>query len=248
MIDPVLQFIPDIPSTNQWLAEEAAEGISRGVPLTPFTAVFTDFQEDGHGMGTNKWFSERGKNMLLSVYFTARTSAARQFLFNQYFAVATRKFLLQHLPEVAIKWPNDIYVNGKKIAGILIEHHLRGDALQYTIAGIGININQDHFPDAIPHPTSLHLETGKIFSVEELTCQYWEILQECFDDYDWDADIAINPSYIESLYQLNKWHEYIIKGERREAKIIGLDAFGRLRLSMRDGSESLCGFKEIVFI
>ena len=248
MIDPVLQFIPDIPSTNQWLAREAAESISRGAPLTPFTAVFTDFQEDGHGMGTNKWFSERGKNMLLSVYFTSRTSAARQFLFNQYFAVATRQFLLQHLPEVTIKWPNDIYVNGKKIAGILIEHHLRGDALQYTIAGIGININQDHFPEEIPHPTSLYLETGKTFPLEVLTCQYWETLQKCFDEYDWNRDIANNLPYIESMYKLGEWREYLIRGERHEAKIIGLDAFGQLRLAMHDGAESLFGFKEIVFL
>lgn len=248
MIDPVLQFLPDIPSTNQWLSQEAAEGLAKGAPLTPFTAVFTDFQEDGHGMGSNRWFSERGKNMLLSVYFTAPTSAARQFLFNQYFAVATRQFLLHYLPEVSIKWPNDIYVRGHKIAGILIEHHLRGDALQYTIAGIGININQDGFPEGIPHPTSLHLETGQTFSIEELTCQYWEILRACFEEYDWNTDIAGNKPYIESLYQLGEWREYLIRGERHEAKIIGLDAFGQLRLVLRGGSEALCGFKEIVFL
>ncbi|MCR4965516.1 MAG: biotin--[acetyl-CoA-carboxylase] ligase [Bacteroidales bacterium] len=248
MNNPLLQFIPDASSTNVLLTKMAAESLENGTPLAPFTTIYTDFQADGHGMGSNKWFSDRGKNILLSVYFPARTDAKRQFLFNQYFAIATRQFLLKYLPEVDIKWPNDIYVKGHKMAGILIEHHLRGDALQYTIAGIGIDVNQDYFPENIPHPTSLYLETGKTYPVEKMIEEYWEMLKTSFEHYDWGTSIEENTNYIQHLYQLNEWHEYIIRGTQCEAQITGLDAYGQLKLRLRDGSEALCGFKEIVFL
>ena len=248
MTDPILQFIPDIASTNRWLTQEVADSQARGITFQPFTAICTDYQAEGHGMGSNRWFSDRGKNILLSVYFTPRTEAARQFLFNQYFALATRQFLLDYLPEVAIKWPNDIYVRGQKIAGILIEHHLRGDRLDYTIAGIGININQDHFPEEIPHPTSLYLETGKTFPVDALTTSYWQYLRHSFDTFDWNTPIAQNEAYTQQLYQLGEYKPYLVRGEQCEAAITGVDDYGQLRLSKRDGEEVVCGFKEIVFL
>lgn len=199
-------------------------------------------------MGSNQWFSERGKNILFSMYFPAKTTAARQFLFNQYFALATRQFLMDYLPEVDIKWPNDIYVCGHKLAGILIEHHLNGERLLYTIAGIGINVNQEDFPDNIPHPTSLFRETGRTFSIDQLTCHYWQTLQHAFESFDWKMDIAHNETYIRHLYQLDVWSEYLIHGIRCEAKIVGIDAYGQLRLLKRNNEEVLCGFKEIVFL
>ena len=168
MKNALIHFKPNIPSTNKLLLTMADNASLSGEAVAPFFALRTDFQSDGRGMGSNTWFSDPGKNLLVSFYFEFPLPAARQFLFNQYFALATLEFIRRRIPQALIKWPNDIYVDGKKIAGILIEHVLRGDKLQYTIAGIGINVNQEHFPEDIPHPTSLLLETGQEWDVAEL--------------------------------------------------------------------------------
>jgi BirA family biotin operon repressor/biotin-[acetyl-CoA-carboxylase] ligase len=65
---------------------------------------------------------------------------------------------------VKIKKPNDIFVGDQKIAGILIEHHVQGEKLNYSVAGVGININQTQFDPALPNPTSLKLITKKTFN------------------------------------------------------------------------------------
>lgn len=224
----------------------AQKAWSENRPLPPLFTICTDFQSAGRGMGSNKWFSECGKNILTSIYFELSIPAARQFVFNQYFALSTRFFISQFVENVQIKWPNDIYVNGKKIAGDLTEHTLSGNQLKYTIAGIGIDINQDHFPEEIPHPTSLFLETGNIYSVEALLEQYWQILSDNLPMLE-DPE-SLHQEYLKHLYQKDEKHAYLIKGVRTEAIIRGTDEFGRLILEDETGQSHICGYKEVVFL
>ena len=219
-----------------------------GQPVPPFFALCTDFQSEGRGMGTNTWFSDRGKNLLASFYFEPDIPAARQFLFNQYFALCTLAFMRRYLPQALIKWPNDIYVDGKKIAGILIEHVLRGAKLQHTIAGIGININQKLFPEDVPHPTSFLLETGKEWDPETLLEEYWQTLYDQRHLCDIPQSDHLNEQYLSNLYLFNTLHKYRIQGTLTEAKITGVDEFGRLVLHTRAGERLVCGFKEIEFL
>src|SRR5207342_2159816 len=89
---------------------------------------------------------------------------ADQFLFNQCIALGVHEMIGQELGKnVKIKWPNDIMVNDKKIAGILIESSISGNKFQYAIAGIGINVNQAQFKKYSPEATSFFLETEKLF-------------------------------------------------------------------------------------
>ena len=248
MKNALIHFKPNIPSTNKLLLTMADNASQSGEAVAPFFALCTDFQSDGHGMGTNTWFSEPEKNLLVSFYFESDIPAARQFIFNQYFALATLEFIRRRIPQVLIKWPNDIYVDGKKIAGILIEHVLRGDKLQHTIAGIGININQEHFPDNIPHPTSLLLETGHEWDVTELLEEYWQTLYDRWNLCDISQADYLNEQYLNNLYLFNTFHHYSIQGTPTEAKITGVDAYGRLALETRTGEQFVCGFKEIAFL
>jgi BirA family biotin operon repressor/biotin-[acetyl-CoA-carboxylase] ligase len=80
-----------------------------------------------------------------------------------------------------IKKPNDIYVGAKKMVGILIEHHIQGETLKYSVAGVGINVNQTQFDPALPNPTSLKLITGKEFDREKIL---EEIVQKGKEYYD----------------------------------------------------------------
>ena len=243
-----IQFIANTPSTNKLLSEMVEKGRSDGQPVPPFFALCTDFQSEGRGMGTNTWYSDRGKNLLASFYFEPDIPAAQQFLFNQYFALSTLTFIRRHLPQALIKWPNDIYVDGKKLAGILIEHVLRGEKLQHTIAGIGININQEHFPENIPHPTSFLLETGKEWDPETLLEEYWQTLYDQWHLCDIPQAENLNNQYISNLYLFNTFHDYRIQDSPVEARITGIDEYGRLILYTRTGERHVCGFKEIEFL
>lgn len=247
MKDNLLKFRHNIPSTNKLLSEIARNSFVGGESVPPFFALYTDFQSEGHGMGNNKWFSEKGKNLLVSFYFEPGIPAAEQFVFNQYFAVTTRRFISQFADSVSIKWPNDIYVAGKKLAGDLTEHTLAGNRIKYTIAGIGINLNQDWFPEEIPHPTSLFLETGQQFDPHQFLHDYHDLLVRDFNRITTDR-AALQKEYLAHLYQMNEVGRYIITGKEQYATIRGIDHFGRLQLETERGQLVTCGFKEIVFL
>ena len=114
------------------------------------------------GQSGNKWESEDGKNLLISIILypsiiiSCRTVSIFQWQFPLVFVI----LLSRYISGCTIKWPNDIYVNNDKIAGILIENSIMGDKIENTIAGIGLNINQNKFSSDAPNPVSLELITG----------------------------------------------------------------------------------------
>lgn len=247
MKNDLLQFKSNIPSTNRLLSEMARKANGNDDLLPPFFALYTDFQGEGRGMGSNKWFSDKNKNLLVSFYFKPNLPASQQFIFNQYFAVTTLQFVQQFIPEVRIKWPNDLYIQGKKLAGDLTEHSIIGNRIKYTIAGIGINLNQEQFPESIPHPTSLWIETQQHTNIYNFLKAYHVMLYDRFEQI-YDNPIGLREQYLEHLYQRNEVHHYLIHGENKEAIIRDIDAFGRLQLEDLSGTLHTCGFKEVVFL
>ena len=157
-------FVETTHSTNLLLNEIVEKNDS----LPDFYCVATNFQTAGKGQGNKKWMSNKGENILASFYFQPQIVPSQQIYFNYFFALTIRKVLSQYIDDVMIKKPNDIYVGDKKIVGILIEHHIQGEILKYSVAGAGINVNQTQFDPALPHPTSLKLITGKAFSREKI--------------------------------------------------------------------------------
>lgn len=207
--------------------------------------VLADYQSAGRGQGTNRWHSTSGLNLLASIYFRPLLPAARQFVFNEYFSLAVKDFLSRYVKGVMIKWPNDIYVDNKKIAGILIEHSVCGDALGYTIAGIGLNINEKVFPDWLPNPTSLSLLTEREYNVEEMAEELRTQLRETYCRLAPDGWAGLEADYLGSLWRMNEWHRYEIGGCEVEACIVGVDEYGRLLLEGRAGEKWCCGMKEV---
>lgn len=250
MKDTLIQHIDKTQSTNKLLSSWVEERADTDAKIPPFFALWADFQTAGRGMGANHWFSEAGKNLLVSFYFEPGIPASRQFLFNQYFSVCTRDFIARHVDNVAIKWPNDIYVNGKKVAGILIEHTLSGDRIRHTIAGIGVNINQERFPEDIPRPTSLLLETGETYDTCRFLESYRHWLQQHYGMLQTDevAALQLKERYMSHLFQRGERRPYLIHGEQREAVITDIDDFGRLQLEDISGKFHTCGTKEVVFL
>ena len=234
-------------STNRDMAALIAQYQQQNLQLPNFQTIIASYQENGRGQGTNCWHSEAGKNLLTTIHFVPPVPASQQFRFNQYFALAVRRMLLPHCPDVKIKWPNDIYVGDRKIAGILIEHSVVGDRLAHTLAGIGLNVNEKDFPSDLPNPISLAQITGLHYDIDEIAAQ---LLAQCMDMYGLmesacAADLA--DEYLANMYRMRMWAQYEIAGRTLQARILGVDPYGRLLLEDRNGNEYCCGMKEVKF-
>ncbi len=137
--------------------------------LEDYTVVVAEEQFKGRGQMNANWQSERGKNLTFSVLKkTKNVSVAEQFLINMCVSLALYETLKsRQIPDISIKWPNDILSGSSKICGILIENVLSGTRIQASIIGIGLNVNQVHFTD-LKNVSSLQLLMGTYFVLDEL--------------------------------------------------------------------------------
>ena len=241
------QFLAETNSTNSWLMTQARKMRASGDALPDLYAVYTGFQSAGRGAGSNTWHSSQGLNILTSIYFETGLAAADQFVFNLWFATSTRRFLAKYVPEVLIKWPNDLYVRDRKLAGDLTEHSVSGNRLDFTVAGIGINVNEEVFPTGIPNPTSLFLETGRRYDVGTLLDEYLTILRDLRPLLSTEHEAVLRDEYLSHLYRRDEPHPYLISGQRVTGIIRDIDRFGRLVLELPDGMREAYGFKEIAY-
>ena len=146
-------WLQNVDSTN----EEARRRFSECDNLSVLSAVS---QTSGKGQRGNSWTSEPGANLTFSIILKDgyRIKAYDQFVLSEITALSVIDFLSFHGIDSSIKWPNDIYVDKKKICGILVENSLRGEFVSSSIIGIGLNINQRNFDVNLPNPTSMILE------------------------------------------------------------------------------------------
>ena len=232
-------------STNAWMSAKLRELRTNGEAIPDLWAVFADYQTAGRGAGTNIWHSSPGLNILTSICFDTGLAAADQFVFNLWFATATRKFLAKYVPDVRIKWPNDMYVHDRKLAGDLTEHALSGNRLDYTVAGIGINVNEEIFPDWIPNPTSLKTVTGGEYIPED---ELVPLLERIFEEYDNLSDDTAR-RYMDLLYLKGIRHQYTDTSTGRQfwGTITSVVKDGRLEIKTADGYYRYFAFKEVAY-
>ena len=166
-------FVAQTNSTNTLLKELIASG-------NPPEFIYTGYQTAGRGQTGNSWESEDGKNLLCSILLPPRTNL---FELNVITAVAVQRLLGDGF---TIKWPNDIYWQDKKIAGILIENAIVGNEVKYSIAGIGLNVNQTEWHSSAPNPVSLKQITGKEWNIDELMARLLEETNKALHEDVWD--------------------------------------------------------------
>ena len=119
-MNDILHF-QQLASTNTYLEQQLQ--CQNRANLPDGLIVMTDFQTGGRGRQSNKWFSEKGKNLLMSILIYPQLPVEAQFRVTEWISLAMAEHLRQNVGmEAEIKWPNDIYIHGKKIAGILISH------------------------------------------------------------------------------------------------------------------------------
>ena len=247
MLDSVIQ-LNEVDSTNNYLRrmiEQSKDALPQGF------SVYSKYQTAGRGQIGNAWISERGKNLLASILIYPKHIAIHdQFYISKAVSVAVidalKSLFIEHSSSFYIKWPNDIYINDKKIAGILIEHTLSVHQIKYSIIGIGLNVNQKNFSKKIPNPTSVFLETAQQFDVEQL-CN--AIINQLKKWKNTDRETLLG-QYNQLLYRKEKFCQYVDKrGDKTIfAKIIGIDKFGRLLLMDTDNNTTTFELNEISYI
>lgn len=211
--------------------------------------VWAEYQSAGRGQRGHSWHSTEGQNITFSVLLTPTfLPVTEQFLLSEIVALALVRTLAEYGIECRIKWTNDIYAKDNKIVGILIEHALAGDCLARTIVGIGLNINQESFPEDLPNPTSMFVERGVKFDRREVLERIVAHLEELYKELEAGNKAQIERLYINTMYHLGEPHIYAYpNGERFTATIRGVRHSGELCLEHEDGVVREYAFKEVEF-
>ncbi|OYT17900.1 MAG: biotin--[acetyl-CoA-carboxylase] ligase [Bacteroidetes bacterium 4572_77] len=237
------QHIKQLASTHNKLWEWSAKE-----ELPSFFTISTGYQTQGKGQDNNSWESERDANILLSsIVYPDFVNASDVFLLSRCISLGIVVYLQSKgIEQVRIKWPNDIYVGRKKIAGILIQNSIQGSWLQKSMFSIGLNLNQEKFVSDAPNPISLKQLTKKNYVV---ATEIELLMRSIEHEY---AILQIKPEmiiqrYHKLMYQLGEWRSYWNKDFHFTAKIKGVDEFGRLILQRKDQTTEVYDLKDIRF-
>jgi BirA family biotin operon repressor/biotin-[acetyl-CoA-carboxylase] ligase len=212
--------------------------------------VWADFQTAGRGQRGHSWESRKGENLTFSVVLEPSfLPVAQQFLLLEAVSLSLVDFFDSYGIRPSIKWTNDIYVDDRKLVGILIEHLYTGATLSRTIVGIGINVNQREFSPDLPNPVSMALLTGREFDLAEVLSRFEGALQRRYVQLrsgEWDR---LQADYHARLYRRDEWHRFALPdGSRFEGAIRGVKPMGDLIIEHRNGEVKSFLFKEVEFI
>ena len=243
---------------NNLLSSKPAEG----------TAILASYQSQGRGQLKNHWVSQADANLTFSVIlYPTFILPARAFLLNKIVSLAIQKVLAQHLSgqQVQVKWPNDILINRKKVAGILIENQLEPSRIRSTVIGIGLNVNQTDFPEEITQTaTSMALSTGQSFDRKAIFAELMSSLEALYLRARSGKTEQIDFDYLQGLYGygerikvkmqdpdilLNTFPngEFAYAPIEKEVVLTGVHHDGRLALEF-SGKLHYYHFKEVEFI
>jgi BirA family biotin operon repressor/biotin-[acetyl-CoA-carboxylase] ligase len=222
MIGTEIIHIESLDSTSNYAAtmfKEAKIG-SGGV-------IMADKQLNGRGQQGTQWQSEAGKNLTISIVLSHSDFQINdQVLLNFWISTSICELLKKIGISALIKWPNDILINKKKIAGILIENQNRGSYITQSIIGIGLNINQEKFE--IPMCTSIKNETKTHFTREKILELLIKELNELYPLFEIRDHNKLKERYLSNLWLLNEVSTFKSCEKNFEGVIKDVDSFGRI--------------------
>lgn len=246
MSEPRFFYYDDLPSTNQKMKE-----LTEKEPLPDMSVVIARNQYAGRGQMGNNWESELGKNLTFSVALNPLFLKIQdQFLLSQAVSVGIAQALLGlGIERVRVKWPNDIYVGSKKLAGILIENSIMGNHLERCTVGIGLNVNQTVFVSNAPNPVSLAMLTNQTHDLNRVLELVLDGIFECYGQLQKGQFEMVRRAYLGLMY-LNDGalHPFADAQGKFMAIIKGIDAYGRLMLEKSNGAQASYEFKEVEYL
>jgi BirA family biotin operon repressor/biotin-[acetyl-CoA-carboxylase] ligase len=209
------------------------------------TAILAEEQTAGRGQRDQIWESEPNRNLLCSyILFPDNVSVDMLPYYNWMLSLALLETLKFFNIDAKIKWPNDVFVERKKICGVLLENQISDGLIKSMILGVGLNVNQIEFK--YDNATSLKLQTQRDFEIEEVfkvlnvSLNKWIVLLFTHPE-------VIKEQYLKELYLLNTNAKFKIEGRVVIGSIKSVNHLGQLLLSI-DGEEKLFNHKEVEFI
>lgn len=163
--------LEEVDSTNSYVSVHASD-------LDDMTMVIADRQTAGRGQRGNSWESEPGRNLTFTLLWRPEAMAPRdQFAISEAVALAIVDSLEEFGIDARVKWPNDIYVDDRKIAGILIEHSISPTLIEHSRIGVGLNVNQTIFVSDAPNPVSIKMIDGHEREISRVAAAVGSALQ-----------------------------------------------------------------------
>ena len=213
------------------------------------TVIFANFQTKGKGQREANWESESGKNILTSMIISPSIPIRNQFSITIFISLALYDLLYKYFDKrVKIKWPNDILIADKKIAGILIQNIVSGDIVKDAIVGIGLNVNQTQITDYSTKATSFALELEQKVALPLLQNELLAAVEHRYLQFQEGKLEAMKSEFLTKLFGFNQFRDYIIEDKKTKAKIIDIDESGQLVLAFEDGSTKAFSLKEIKYL
>lgn len=237
--------LEEVDSTNNYLKNLLPTTCNKYIVVT------TSFQTAGKGQRGNFWESEANKNLTYSFNIDPTFLAInKQFLLSKIISIAMYRTLAKYIDSnsIKIKWPNDIYVNDNKIAGILIEHNLSGSTIDSSVIGIGLNINQTKFLSDAPNPVSLKNITGFDLNKDEVLKEYLSNFISLYKQLQLEEWDEIDKLYHQELYRYKEIHLYEDVNGQYRGKITNVNQEGLITIEKEDGLVKKYLFKEVKFI
>jgi BirA family biotin operon repressor/biotin-[acetyl-CoA-carboxylase] ligase len=223
--------LKSIDSTNNYL-----KNLLKNREVVEGTAILADEQTAGKGQGSNSWHGKPGLNIAISILLKPLIKANIHFCLCELVSLAIVDMLRDFKITSRVKWPNDIYVNDKKIAGILIENILESDTVNYSILGIGLNVNETDFPGNLPNPVSMKSILNKNIIREnvvkallkKISLRYYQIRSKDFESLHNDYNCKLykkgllsnykagEQQFKATLIEANKTGELVLRSEKNE--------------------------------
>jgi len=232
--------LKSVDSTNNYVAMLYNDGkINHGC------VIMAEEQTRGRGQRDNKWISNPNENILISICIEPiNFLVEKQFDITCFTSIAISNYLNELGIKAEIKWPNDIMVNEKKIAGILIENQLKGNLIKFSNIGIGINVNQLNFNEL--KSTSIIKELNKKIPINKHLSLLLNSLNKTYESLFY-FDNKIRNRYLSNLYQFNVLKKYKANNKLFYGKIIGVSKWGKLLIESQSKTLEFDN-KEIKFI
>lgn len=227
-------FLPEVDSTNRQAREQCLRGAKEGA------VILAESQSAGKGRLGRQWQSPAGANLYASIILRPSVSPALAPQIPLLAGVAGANALARATGlDARLKWPNDIFVHGKKVAGILSEMEGESNRIRFIILGVGVNVNwpkEEIPPDLREIATSLRAEAGREFPRAEVAAGFFEELER---EYGLFLKEGFSPRLREEWNRLSwvnlKWATVTMMEKKIEGQVLGLDSDGALLLMDREG-------------
>ncbi len=243
---PNIIVLQETTSTNDFIKRNANT-------LQSGTLISAYKQTSGRGQKGNSWESEPGKNVTFSLLIKKpKVDVKEQFFISEAVSLAIVDALEKYATGFKIKWPNDIYYGDYKIGGILIEHSLDSEGIDYTVIGVGVNINQQVFISGAPNPASLTRITGDFYDMNVMTDEFGGLVER-YCDFDGSREqlAALHKRYLKRLYRNDGMsHRFVMPdGTQFQAVIEAVSPDGTLTLRhTAENSLHHYHFKEVGYV